>query len=251
MFISVGGNVGIGTTAPVSKLHSVGAGEATGGFSGSTYGIRIDNGGAYSSGMSTIHGVDNTLYGSYQPLRLNALDVRFATSDTERMRITSEGELYWQLSGAAGANLNTGGILFRNNSGKYMQISSGLTTDNGLIYFYKSDGAGGVTNTGSIATSGNLTLYNTTSDYRLKQDFKSYIGLDIINKIKTYDYEWKSDNTRSYGVIAHELQEVLPFAVFGIKDGEQLQQVDYSKIVPVMVQAIKELKLKIETLENK
>ena len=53
------------------------------------------------------------------------------------------------------------------------------------------------------------------------------------------------------GVLAHELADVLPYAVIGVKDGEQMQQVDYSKIVPVMVQAIKELKAKIETLENK
>jgi hypothetical protein len=43
------------------------------------------------------------------------------------------------------------------------------------------------------------------------------------------------------GVLAHELQEVLPYAVNGVKDGEQMQGVDYSKIVPVMVKAIQEL----------
>jgi hypothetical protein len=53
------------------------------------------------------------------------------------------------------------------------------------------------------------------------------------------------------GVLAHELQQILPYAVFGIKDGEQMQQVDYSKIVPVMVQAIKELKQELDTLKNK
>jgi len=244
IYINPSGNVGIGTTAPQGSYMLTISGDSASKTGGITF-RQTSTDTFYMGNPSVTNTTDFELW--------NPRDgyTRFATNNTERMRITSEGELYWQLSGAAGANLNTGGILFRNNSGKYMQISSGLTTDNGLIYFYKSDGAGGVTNTGSIATSGNLTLYNTTSDYRLKQDFKSYIGLDIINKIKTYDYEWKSDNTRSYGVIAHELQEVLPFAVFGIKDGEQLQQVDYSKIVPVMVQAIKELKLKIETLENK
>ena len=54
-----------------------------------------------------------------------------------------------------------------------------------------------------------------------------------------------------YGVIAHELQEVVPYAVNGEKDAEQMQQVDYSKLVPILVNAIKELKSEIEILKNK
>ena len=73
----------------------------------------------------------------------------------------------------------------------------------------------------------------------------------IVNKIKVYDYKWKSEDTRMDGVMAHELAEVLPYAVTGVKDGEQMQSVDYSKIVPVMVQAIKEEDTKIITLQNK
>ena len=235
--MSFGGNVGIGTTSPSGKLHVKGD-------------LIIERGSVAESSTITMEGGEFDIKAS--PVGYN---MRFFTgtggTGSERMRITSGGELYWSLTGASGGSLNSGGVLFRNNSGKYIQISTGVTIDTGLMYFYKSDGAGSVTNTGSISTSGNLTLYNTTSDYRLKQDFKSYIGLDIINKIKTYDYQWKSDNTRSFGVIAHELQEVLPFAVFGVKDGEQLQQVDYSKIVPVMVQAIKDLKKELDILKNK
>ena len=52
------------------------------------------------------------------------------------------------------------------------------------------------------------------------------------------------------GVLAHELQEVIPYAVTGIKDGKDMQGVDYSKIVPVMVQAIQELKAENDTLKE-
>lgn len=88
MIIKNDGKVGIGTTTPVSIFHTVGTDQGVGGFSGTTYGIRIDNGGSYSSGMSTIHGTDSTLYGSYKPIMINGSDVRFGTSATERMRIT-------------------------------------------------------------------------------------------------------------------------------------------------------------------
>jgi hypothetical protein len=168
------------------------------------------------------------------------------------MRITSGGELLWNLSSSSGDSLSAGGVLFRNNGSKYLQISTGVTSNAELIYFYKSDGAGGVTNTGSIATSGNLTLYNTTSDYRLKEDFKDYNALNIIGKLKTYDFKWKGSNTRDFGMIAHELQEILPTYVNGKKDAInedgtiKTQGVDYSKIVPVLIKAIQEQQTQIE-----
>jgi hypothetical protein len=54
-----------------------------------------------------------------------------------------------------------------------------------------------------------------------------------------------------YGVLAHELQEVIPYAVTGVKNDEKMQSVDYSKLVPILVKAIQELKQELETLKNK
>ena len=102
VLIATGGsNVGIGTTTPTRTLQVKNNSEGqTAGISGATYGIRFDNGGANSPNMSTIHGTDSTLAGSYQPIMLNGLDVRFGTSDTERMRISSGGNtcIFCQLS---------------------------------------------------------------------------------------------------------------------------------------------------------
>ena len=104
---------------------------------------------------------------------------------------------------------------------------------------------------GSISTSGVATAFNTSSDYRLKEDLKDFDGLDKVSKIPVYDFKWKTDNSRSYGVLAHELQEVLPQAVNGEKDAEEMQGVDYSKIVPLLIKSIQELKQEIEILKNK
>jgi hypothetical protein len=123
----------------------------------------------------------------------------------------------------------------------------GRGTNNGELFAFYRD----TTQVGSISVTTSSTSYNTSSDYRLKQDLKLYNGLDLVNRINTYDYEWKSDNTRAFGVLAHELAEVLPYAVLGVKDGEQMQSVDYSKIVPVMIQAIKELKAELDTYTGK
>jgi len=103
------------------------------------------------------------------------------------------------------------------------------------------------------ASNGSAVTYNTNSDYRLKTDLRNFNGLDIVNKIKTYDFAWRENSTRMYGVMAHELQEILPYAVAGVKDsidvnGKMIPQgVDYGRITPVLVKAIQE---QDETINN-
>lgn len=119
-------------------------------------------------------------------------------------------------------------------------------TDGAIIRLFKN-----TSQVGSISVDTTSTAFNTSSDYRLKQDLQPINGLDLVSQINVYDYEWKIDELRSYGVLAHELQEVIPQAVTGEKDGEQMQGVDYSKLVPILVQAIKELKAEIELFKGK
>ena len=105
----------------------------------------------------------------------------------------------------------------------------------------------------------NNIQYLTSSDYRLKDDLKEFKGLDIISKVKVYNYHWKDNdkNSRDYGVMAHELSKLIPQAVTGKKDevdedgNNVIQSVDYSKLVPHLIQSIKELKAEIEILKNK
>jgi hypothetical protein len=142
-------------------------------------------------------------------------------------------------------NISTGG------SGSIVFKPNGISSSIGEAYINAS---------GSLFVSGsmNASSYNTTSDYRLKEDFKEFSGIEMISNIPVYDYKWKESGSRTYGVIAHELQEVLPQAVTSEKDGEEMQAVDYSKIVPLLIKSIqeqqemlKELKAEIELLKNK
>jgi hypothetical protein len=245
MRITSGGNVGIGTSSP-SKLFTVvaSADGQTAGISGATYGLRFDNGGSFAFGGSTIHGVDNTLTATYQILGLNGSQVIFGTGGTERMRITS------------GGNVGVGET--NPSNARFYVTSDGSALDN--MYIVNTNASAGTNNSvvfrrvantvGTIQTTLTTTSYNTSSDYRLKQDFKNYNGLNLVLSIKTYDYEWKMDNTRMYGVLAHELSEVIPYAVSGEKDGEEMQGVDYSKIVPVLVKAIQEQQALITSLQS-
>jgi hypothetical protein len=226
------GNVGIGTTSPLS-ISGFTALEVKGTSAGT---VCVSSGGGsafgriYTAGSTVIVGTSTN-----HPLILD-------TNDTERMRITSGGQLM------VNTTLGLGGtIVVANRSGNAGINVFDAQGNGSLVQFYNS----GAVQIGSITTDGSSTAYNTTSDYRLKQDLKDYSGLSLVNNIKTYDYEWKSDKTRMYGVIAHELQEIIPYAIHGEKDAEEMQSVDYSKLVPVLVKAIQELTEKVKQLENK
>lgn len=242
MRITSGGNVGIGTTSPSfafgSGLHvksNSGWGE-----------IRIE-GQSFAGGTGSVISFTSegtALADIYADTDKN---LSFRTNGaSERMRITSGGNL---CIGTTSTTLSTTSV----------SAAFGVGGDATL----KLGGYGGSTHTqvqfihtgsvqGSIVTTnGAGTAYNTSSDYRLKEDLKPINGLDLISQINVYDYKWKSNETRAYGVLAHELQEVIPQAVSGEKDSENMQGVDYSKLVPILVQAIQELKQEIEILKNK
>lgn len=112
---------------------------------------------------------------------------------------------------------------------------------------------------GTIAATSTTVAYNTTSDYRLKENVENVeTGLQIVNNLRPVEFTWKNfpELGPTHGFIAHELQEFAPYAVIGEKDavdenGEiNLQQVDYSKITPILTAAIKELADKVTALES-
>lgn len=97
-------------------------------------------------------------------------------------------------------------------------------------------------------------LTGSVSDYRLKEDAQDFSALELVNKIKVYDFAWKANGEREYGVMAHELQAELPYLVTGQKDeldanGQPLiQRVNYAKLVPVLLSAIQEQQKMIDEL---
>lgn len=109
---------------------------------------------------------------------------------------------------------------------------------------------------GNILSSGEITAY-VASDRRLKENIKPIISaLDYINKLNPVSYNWnarakelnpmKSDSL-DYGLIAQEVETVLPGVVHGIFD-DKYKSIDYIKLIPIMIAAIKELKQKVNKL---
>jgi len=136
----------------------------------------------------------------------------------------------------------------KGDDGHYnLRLSSNAMYSGAYRYLQFVAGGGGV---GTITSNGSSTSYNTTSDYRLKEDLQELKGLDKVLAIKTYNYKWKNSELRTDGVLAHELEEVLPYAVNGEKDGAEMQGVDYSKLVPILVKAIQEQQAQIDELKQ-
>jgi hypothetical protein len=115
----------------------------------------------------------------------------------------------------------------------------------------------GGANIGTVYQNGSVVVYGGTSDYRLKENIKPMSkGLERVMKLNPVEYTWKRDCSYGEGFIAHELQEVVPIAVTGTKDGinevgdPDWQNVDKSHIVPVLVKAIQEQQCKIALLES-
>ena len=123
---------------------------------------------------------------------------------------------------------------------------------------------GGIAVTGAITATGNISAY-VSSDKRLKNNIVP-IGnaLTKLNKIGGYSFDWTDDyiekesngkgedgyffRKHDIGVIAQELQEILPEAVAEKTDG--YLGVRYEKIIPLLIQSIKELQLEINELKN-
>lgn len=100
---------------------------------------------------------------------------------------------------------------------------------------------------GSISTSGVAVSYNTVSDYRVKRDLQPLEGsLEVLESLPIHSFLMEGSEERQEGVLAHELQAVVPSAVRGEKDGAALQEVDYSKLVPRIIAAIQELAMMVK-----
>ncbi len=70
-------------------------------------------------------------------------------------------------------------------------------------------------------------------------------------KLNPVNFKYKNSKTIQDGFIAHEIQEILPYLVTGEKDGVEMQEVDYSKLTPILIAAIKEQQAQIQELKNK
>ena len=213
----------------------------------------------------------------------------FDTSGTEAMRITSAGNVAIGTTNpsaklhVAGTSLFTGdmivsdltppttGLVYNGtantsaiqiDSSRYIAIQQGesnnfwLSKPSGYSNGNLAAFAVGGTTVGTISTNGTITGYNTSSDYRLKDDIQPVTGAsERLMALNPVNFAWLADGSRTDGFIAHEVQEVVPQAVTGEKDAvdedgnPEYQGIDQSKLVPLLTAALQEAFQRIEALE--
>jgi len=209
----------------------------------------------------------------------------FATSSfganvpTERMRITNAGKVGIGTDGSQSAErlqVRTSNDV--QNQGYAIATQSSTTNTNFHMRFINPNGS-----VGSITTAAVATAFNTSSDYRLKENVVEITdGITRVKQLAPKRFNFIVDDTKTFdGFLAHEAQTVVPEAVTGEKDatreeqyevraavlndeGEEVipavmgtrtvpdhQGIDQSKLVPLLTAALQEAIAKIETLEQR
>jgi len=252
MRIDSSGNVGIGTASPSFPLDVV--------SNSSSNAIQVR--GRSSDNVSRVEFRSNnaathfgTLVGYSNYMAIEAAQasgiIAFNTNSSERMRIDSSGNLQLGVTnGDARFNVTAnGGSL---DVMKWTDTRTGATSSNMAVIVRNGSVVG------TIRTTDVATAYNTSSDYRLKENIAPMTGaLAKVAQIKPCTYTWKLNGSEGQGFIAHELAEVIPQAVSGEKDAidkngnPEYQGIDTSFLVATLTAAIQEQQTLINNLTTR
>jgi hypothetical protein len=231
LVVDTSGNVGIGTSSPAAVLDV----KCAGGNGG-----RVRFGGTTTSAYNTHINVTDTGMELWAQSSIRGITFSTGTSQTERMRIDSSGHILFGTTSAG-----TTHAYFDPSSNSRMVLSLGSsTTTTSVIAAYKNPNG----TVGTVSTNGSATSYNTSSDARLKDVTGEARGLDVINALNPVSYNWKADGKADEGLIAQEVQEIVPNAVS--QNEEEYYQMDYSKLVVHLVKGMKEQQEQIESLKS-
>jgi hypothetical protein len=230
----------------------------------------------YGAGADVTTGTRNTILGCYSG-NAGGLDIRTASgyivlSDgfgNPRGQFVDQGGAGkgWRFEGDIGSAsfincIETVQIRSNRASSKDWGIfitSDTTTNDASAIRFYSSTASAVV---GSITYSGSLTVYNSTSDYRLKNITGPLTGTEakeFVMALQPKQGSWKFDNSKFVGFIAHEFQAVSPSSVNGIKDAVdeegkpvmQSMQASSAEVIANLVAHIQNLETRLAALEAK
>lgn len=251
------GLVGIGTNAPSQALHL---------SSASSVYCRIVN----TAGADVYLGSEST-QGVLSVSNNLPLDVR--TNNTTRLLIASTGRLTvsgpttfldaWQV-GSTGqyltATYSTGLTYLYSGSGQKFFLSvngsysAGIVIGSNICIGSDSDNGSKLLVSGSIYATGNITA---NSDLTLKKNLQIIDNpIDKLMQLNGYSYQWKSDDSYQYGVVAQEVEKILPYAAFTGTDG--IKGVSYNQLTPLLIEGFKGheseitiLKARVKYLESK
>ena len=262
LYVASSGRVGFGTTTPLVEVHSVG---------GNSPALRLEQNGASGftpqtwdlGGNEANFFIRDATNGSTLPFRIqpSAPDNSFfiaADGDIGFETSTPDG----QLDIAHSADANNHALLVSPTWAVGINIDNNFTP-NGLFDVQTTGGISNftVTTTGVYVKNAILPGASAPSDERLKQNIVALTdATNVLMKVYPKSYFYREDIIKKYGfsdkkqfgVVAQDLEKVLPELVTSknLGRGDFYKTVDYNSLIPILIQALKEQKLRIDQLEG-
>ena len=280
--LDVTGNVGIGETASANLLH-VKASDTGIAPHASAQIVLEREGTNYLQFLTAENGTSGCLFGDGSDVDVgkivydhNVPAMQFQVETAERMRIDSAGNVLVGKTSTDiavdGCRLASFGAILTRAGNEPLRLNR--RTSNGTITKFDKDGS----TVGTISVTGSATAYNTSSDYRLKENVDyTWDATTRLKQLKPARFNFIADADRTVdGFLAHEVSSIVPEAITGTKDamtteilyveGDELpegvsigdvkeasvpdyQGIDQSKLVPLLVKTIQELEARITALE--
>jgi hypothetical protein len=211
----------------------------------------FSNGGFYSQNGFTVYGNSGFSGGTLTTTYLTAQNTTYLNS-------SNPGAL---IVGGSLSNYNSGNWSSTQDSG--LQIGWNSYSGYGSVDFLANQQGGGTisftfnycstaqTSVAKIATIGVSGSYSAVSDYRLKSNDRILDETHIVDNLRPVTYYHKNSQRREIGFIAHEVQELFPTLVTGIKDDpESMQSLEYTGLIPILTVEIQRLKVRIAEQEK-
>ena len=171
-------------------------------------------------------------------------------NSTADLNIDSSGKIFMGTATSADGFLQ----VKANNQSDVLLILADTSGSGGAAIRFKVDGSA----VGSITNNASSTAYNTSSDYRLKENVDyTWDATTRLKQLKPARFNFIADSDKIVdGFLAHEVSSIVPESITGEKDavddnGDAVyQQIDQSKLVPLLVKTIQELEARITALES-
>jgi ribosomal protein S8 len=225
VFIPSTGSLGIGTTNPISKLHVVGN--------------------TYITGILTANRIISSLYGEFTGSAVVA-----DTIVGSALSISGIGTISTlNVTNGNITNVNSSGITTFATSSISNLTVSGVSTFSSNVGIKTTNPTSALYIVGDAYVTGIITAFdfNSASDSSLKENvYTIENALDTVSQIRGVTFDWKNTKKPSIGVIAQEVEQVLPELV----SDTDPKTVNYNGLIGVLIEAIKELKQEVEELKK-
>ena len=181
----------------------------------------------------------------------------FFTNASEAMRINSSGQMFIGDTTFGGTAAKFAVEVPASGAGCLIKVDSTADANETMLQF--QDGAGQAQGSITSNPNANTTAYGTSSDYRLKENVSyTWDATTRLKQLKPARFNWKKQDASTVhdGFLAHEVSDIVSSAVVGAKDAKDsddnpiYQQIDHSKLVPLLVKTIQELEARITALES-